>query len=547
MPSALSHDPSISTPGASTDNAIVIFDGTGGTGFGNSTILVDSGGNGRIGIAADTDIITVTAETVTIAGKLVATSIDVGDGAVTVDVTQSNHSLTVGMPIKVTGANQYAAAQANSAANAEVVGIVTSVASSSAFTMTLAGEVTTATAVPDSTSPGDIVYLSASSAGAVTTTEPSTAGQISKPIGVITEANNKMIMLPFRGEVISSATDSMDLNGTELVLDVDADTSITADTDDQIDIRLSGADDFQFTANTFSALGGSLLKFFDSDNSNYFTLAPNATTTANIDYTWPAAGPGSNGLVLSSTTAGVLSWAAAGGTAVAGTTDNGLLTFVNSGSTFAAESTLTFPFNTSSHGNTNDLGTLTVTGAATFQTGNSWKTGQNPPFYFVNLDPNGADRSHVMRIRGGANASNANVLEVQDYGGNTDFKVTGDGEVSVYQGGDRVSVQGGLAKAFVRFYNTVMDSRWNVSSITDHGTGDWTVNMTNGMATADDHSVVSVPKSGDATTNAIVCRPSNDWFTATTVRITGLNKNGVSSDPSGSQAPGICAVIYGVF
>jgi len=259
MPSALSHDPSISTPGASTDNAIVIFDGTGGTGFGNSTILVDSGGNGRIGIAADTDIITVTAETVTIAGKLVATSIDVGDGAVTVDVTQSNHSLTVGMPIKVTGANQYAAAQANSAANAEVVGIVTSVASSSAFTMTLAGEVTTATAVPDSTSPGDIVYLSASSAGAVTTTEPSTAGQVSKPIGVITEANNKMIMLPFRGEVISSATDSMDLNGTELVLDVDADTSITADTDDQIDIKISGADDFRFTANNFNILSGSTI------------------------------------------------------------------------------------------------------------------------------------------------------------------------------------------------------------------------------------------------------------------------------------------------
>ena len=125
--------------------------------------------------------------------------------------------------------------------------------------MTLAGEITSATAVPDSTSPCDIVYLSASSAGAVTTTEPSTAGQVSKPIGVVTEANNKMIMLPFRGEVVSSATDSMDLNGTELVLDVDADTSITADTDDQIDIKISGADDFRFTANSFNVLSGSTL------------------------------------------------------------------------------------------------------------------------------------------------------------------------------------------------------------------------------------------------------------------------------------------------
>ena len=33
-------------------------------------------------------------------------------------------------------------------------------------------------------------------------------------------------------------TGSLDLNGTELVLDADADTSITADTDDQIDIRV---------------------------------------------------------------------------------------------------------------------------------------------------------------------------------------------------------------------------------------------------------------------------------------------------------------------
>ena len=42
----------------------------------------------------------------------------------------------------------------------------------------------------------------------------------------------------------------IDLNGNELILDLDADTSITADTDDQIDIKIGGADDFRFTANT---------------------------------------------------------------------------------------------------------------------------------------------------------------------------------------------------------------------------------------------------------------------------------------------------------
>ena len=51
----------------------------------------------------------------------------------------------------------------------------------------------------------------------------------------------------------------IDMNGTELVLDADADTSITADTDDQIDIKIAGADDFQFTANTFTAQSGSTI------------------------------------------------------------------------------------------------------------------------------------------------------------------------------------------------------------------------------------------------------------------------------------------------
>jgi hypothetical protein len=50
-----------------------------------------------------------------------------------------------------------------------------------------------------------------------------------------------------------------DINGDELILDADADTSITADTDDQIDIKIAGADDFQFTANTFTAQSGSTI------------------------------------------------------------------------------------------------------------------------------------------------------------------------------------------------------------------------------------------------------------------------------------------------
>jgi hypothetical protein len=64
----------------------------------------------------------------------------------------------------------------------------------------------------------------------------------------------------------------IDLNGKELILDADADTSITADTDDQIDIRIAGADDFQFTANTFTIAAGSTIV-------NSGTMSPDITST----------------------------------------------------------------------------------------------------------------------------------------------------------------------------------------------------------------------------------------------------------------------------
>jgi len=47
----------------------------------------------------------------------------------------------------------------------------------------------------------------------------------------------------FAGNVtFSGTTTGLDVNGTELVLDADGDTSITADTDDRIDIKVGGAD-----------------------------------------------------------------------------------------------------------------------------------------------------------------------------------------------------------------------------------------------------------------------------------------------------------------
>lgn len=69
--------------------------------------------------------------------------------------------------------------------------------------------------------------------------------------------NLKEYIIDVIAEDIAGTT--TDLNGKKLILDADADTSITADTDDQIDIEISGADDFKFTANTFTALSGSTI------------------------------------------------------------------------------------------------------------------------------------------------------------------------------------------------------------------------------------------------------------------------------------------------
>lgn len=61
--------------------------------------------------------------------------------------------------------------------------------------------------------------------------------------------------------VLLAAGQVVDLNGEAdaLVLDADANTSISAPTDNQIDIEINGADDFTFTANTFTALSGSTI------------------------------------------------------------------------------------------------------------------------------------------------------------------------------------------------------------------------------------------------------------------------------------------------
>jgi hypothetical protein len=73
----------------------------------------------------------------------------------------------------------------------------------------------------------------------------------------------------------------MDLNGKELILDADADTSITADTDDQIDFRIGGSDVMEMNPTAFS--GGAIYENADDITANYtITSGKNAMSVGPI-------------------------------------------------------------------------------------------------------------------------------------------------------------------------------------------------------------------------------------------------------------------------
>jgi len=57
--------------------------------------------------------------------------------------------------------------------------------------------------------------------------------------GISTSLSGDTLTIDFDSNAVFNG---IDLNGTELILDADADTSITADTDDQIDIKIGGND-----------------------------------------------------------------------------------------------------------------------------------------------------------------------------------------------------------------------------------------------------------------------------------------------------------------
>ncbi len=120
-----------------------------------------------------------------------------GAGSSSYPIAQTGHGLVVGDVVRFNGTN-YVKAQANSAANAEVVGIVSAVAGVNNFTLTVIGQVTGLSGL----TAGTTYFLSPSSSGALTATEPSSTGQVSKPL-LIAYTTTDGYFFDWRGEVLT--------------------------------------------------------------------------------------------------------------------------------------------------------------------------------------------------------------------------------------------------------------------------------------------------------------------------------------------------------
>ena len=226
-----------------------------------------------------------------------------------------------------------------------------------------------------------------------------------------------------------------DLNGVEFILDADADTSITADTDDRIDIKIAGSDHFAFSGSSgdtvikpltdakdiifqqfdgkkvleinddgFVGVGGNsnasgeIRIFEDTDNGSGYVgfSAPNVTTSRT--YIFPAA-DGSSGTQLTTDGSGNLSWSTAT-LAFANDANNRVVTGDGSGG-LNGEANLTF-----------DGSTLTVTGEVTMTTLDIGGTNVTSTAAELNiLDGVTATASEINIIDGDTSASSVTIVD----------------------------------------------------------------------------------------------------------------------------------------
>ena len=110
--------------------------------------------------------------------------------------------------------------------------------------------------------------------------------------GIVTSLASDTLTVGFDDDAVFNG---IDMNGTELFLDANKNTSITADTDDQIDIKMGGNDRITLTSGLISLKNdgtASAVRFYcESSNAHYTALqsAAHSAYSGNVTVTLPAA------------------------------------------------------------------------------------------------------------------------------------------------------------------------------------------------------------------------------------------------------------------
>ena len=328
--------------------------------------------------------------------------------------------------------------------------------------------------------------------------------------------------------LISPLTGTLDANGNEIILDADADTSITADTDDRLDVKLSGTDLFRFNGTVTTPVNGI---DFVASATGVATHAIATGTDTNIDLELRSKGSGD--VVLADDSGNEILIAADVASAVNEVTVTNAVTtappFIQA---TGGDTNIDLELRSKGSGDVvlaDDSGNeiliaadvasavneITITNAATGNAPIIQSSGEtNIGFQLQDSNGNeiilGASTASAVNEITATNAATANAPALSATGGDTNIDLNlvtkGTGQIDIGTGGatqaemeaataadkivtpDSAQWHPGVAKAWVNFNGTgtvAIRTSHNVTSITDNGVGLYTVNFTTAFSSAD--------------------------------------------------------------
>ena len=141
-------------------------------------------------------------------------------------------------------------------------------------------------------------------------------------IGNIDTAN--LGLLPVAGGTMTGPLlidDSSSASTPALSFDTDTDLGLFRKSANVMGFSSSGTEQMIFDGNGLTLQAQNDLRFADSDSSHYVAFQAPATVSSSLTWTLPSADAAVSGYALVSDASGTLSWAAAGGGAVGGGSD----------------------------------------------------------------------------------------------------------------------------------------------------------------------------------------------------------------------------------